>query len=150
MASVSVSHLIIFIASIVVAASVAGVLTNGVSDVSQSLSQHSVDVAKKVRTNVAIISDAGATVYNRSGNDNVTLLVKNTGEQPIPADPSVVDVVSDGGYVSNDNLTVVGSSTGTWRPGQVARLTFHEPLSPGDHRVKIVVNGDSEVFRFHT
>ena len=150
MASVSVSHMILFIASIVVAASVAGVLTNGVSDVSQSLSQHSIDVAKKVRTNFAIISDAGATVYNRSGNDNVTVLVKNTGEQPIPADPGVVDVLSDGAYVTNEQLTVIGSSDGTWAPGQVARLTYHRKLSAGDHRVKVVVNGDSEVFRFHT
>jgi len=149
-ASVSASHLIFFIASVIVAASVAGTFTTGVNDVSQSLQSHSVDVAKQVRTNVAIISDAGANVYNRSGKQNVTLLVKNTGEQPIPVDPTEIDVMLDGTYEEHVPPGVLGrNANGTWLPGDVVRVTFSAPgLAAGDHRVKLVVNGDSEVFRF--
>ncbi|MFB6162536.1 MAG: flagellar protein G [Halococcoides sp.] len=147
MASVSASHLIIFIASILVAATVAGTITTTVADISGALETQGVDVANEIATDVEIITDAGAQVYNRSGADNVTLHVKNTGSEYLPDDAGLIDVFVDGRYVTNVTVTVIDDSA--WTPGSVARFDISAPgLSPGDHRVKIVINGNEEVFEF--
>ncbi|QGN07192.1 flagellar protein G [Halorhabdus sp. CBA1104] len=149
MASVSASHLIIFIASILVAASVAGVLTNTVGELSQAVDELGLDVSDDVRTDIEFISDSGATVYDRSGNGNITLYVKNTGSQSLPPDPVVMDVLLDGRFQTDFSVTVVDGET--WAIGNVVRMDISAPdLSSGDHRVQITINGDEEVFEFRT
>ena len=148
MASVSTSHLILFIASMLVAASVAGTFVNSVSDVSSAIEDQSLDVSEEVRTDVEIISDSGAQVYD-SGTGNVTLYVKNTGTTQLPADADFVDVVLDGVYRTDVTVTVVDGTE--WHEHNVARLEISTGSLPdGDHRVKVTVNGDSEVFTFRT
>ncbi|MFB6074535.1 MAG: flagellar protein G [Haloarculaceae archaeon] len=150
MASVSVSHLIIFIASMVVAASVAGVFTDAVGQLSGAIGDQGLDVSHDVRTNVEIISDSGSdAVYNDSGNRNITLYVKNTGSAELGADPDVIDLFVNGSYTTDFEVTVP-SGDAIWRPGDVVRLEIHAPLGSGDQRVKLVVNGDEEVFEFRT
>jgi flagellar protein FlaG len=150
MASVSVSHLILFIASIVVAASVVGTFTSEVNRLSSAIGDQGVDVSEDVRTNIEIISDPGSEVYDRNGNGNITLLVKNTGSQNLPADAGQVDVLVNGEYQTNVGLKLVDTSADEWERGSVARLNVSTSLSPGDHRVKVIVNGDEEVFEFRT
>ena len=146
MASVSTSHLILFIASMVVAAGVAGTFTSTVSDVTAAMEDQSLDVSEQIRTDVEVISDPAAGVYD-DGAGNVTVLVKNTGSTDIAADPAVVDVLVDGVYRTNVTLTVVDG--GTWGEHDVVRLAVSTgTLDPGDHRLKLIVNGDEEVFRF--
>lgn len=148
MASVSASHLILFIASLVIAAGVAGTFTQGVSRLSQGIDDQSLEVSEEVRTDIEVISDAGSPVYNNSTN-TVTLLVKNTGTAEIPADPRFVEILLDGQYRANATMTVVDGET--WRPNNVVRIEITDAdLSPGDHRAKLIVNGDEEVFRFRT
>jgi flagellar protein FlaG len=151
-ASVSASHLIIFIASVLVAASVAGTITNTVGDLSGAITEQGVDVSNDVRTDVEIISDSGAQVYNRSGNGNVTLLVKNTGSNRLSADTGGVDVVLDGALRTAVSLTVVtGDDPTVWGPNDVARIEVSVPgLAPGDHRIQLTINGDEEVFEFQS
>lgn len=146
MASVSTSHLILFIASMIVAASVAGTFTTTVSDVSAAIEDESLDVSEQVRTDVEIISDAGSPVYNDT-TDNVTIHVKNTGSTDLTADPAFVDVLVDGEYRTNVTLTVLDGSA--WAEGNVVRVEIDVgTLAAGDHRVKLIVNDDEEVFRF--
>jgi flagellar protein FlaG len=147
MASASVSHLIIFIASMVIAAGVVGTATGSVDRFSGAIEDRSLDVSEEVRTDMEIISDAGSPVYNVSGNDNVTLLVKNTGSRNLKPDANLVDVLVDGRYVAS--VTVEPISGTTWERHEVVRLHIDAgTLSPGDHRVKVVVDGDEEVFTF--
>lgn len=149
MASVSASHLIIFIASILVAASVAGTITSTVGQLSGAVDDLGVDASQEVRTDVEIISDSGADVYDRDGNGNITLYVKNTGSQRLPADGTGVDVIVDGAYWTDIGFTVVDGDY--WRPGNVIRMEISAPdLSTGDHRVQVTINGDKEVFEFNT
>lgn len=149
MSGVSVTHLVLFIASMVVASSVAVAFTGQVDDLTASLDQRGEDLSGEVRTDVEVISDPGSQVYNRSGNENVTLLVKNTGARTLPDDGTAVDVVVDGTYVTNVSVTVVDDTV--WGETSVARVAVDGPaLDAGDHRVKLVVNGDEEVFRFKT
>jgi len=148
-ASVSASHLIIFIASILVAASVAGTITSTVGQLSGAVDDLGVDASQEVRTEIEIISDSGAQIYDVDGNGNITLYVKNTGSQRLPADGAGMDVIVDGGYWTDVSMTVVDSDS--WRPGTVVRMEIAAPdLASGDHRVQVTINGDREVFEFNT
>lgn len=152
MASVSVSTLIIFIASMLVAATVAGALVTGVDRISNSVTDRSVDTSEEVRTDVAIISDAGSdAVYEESGGDGtITVLAKNTGSQTLAATTDQVDVLVDGQYVPSRSLNVTSleGAALNWRTGTVIRIEVDRTLDAGDHRVQLTVNGDEEVLRF--
>ena len=151
MASVSTSHLILFIASLLIAASVAGTFTQGVQRLSSALGDRSIDVSGDVRTDIEIISDPGSgAVYNSSGNENVTVLVKNTGSRDLEASSDQIEILVNGKYQTNVAVTVVDGSA--WRVGNVAEITISldQSLDSGDHRVKVIVNGDEEVLTFRT
>jgi len=57
-------------------------------------------------------------VYNSSGAENITLLVKNTGRKTLTADSTALDVLVDGSYVSSDEFTVAVTDGG---PGGTER-----------------------------
>lgn len=147
MASVSVSHMIIFIASIVVAASVAGVLAGEVNRLSDSIGDQGLDASQKIQSDILVISDAGSDSCCYDDGE-ITLLVKNTGSRRLPADPDQLDVIVNGQYETNVTIDVVDDDL--WMPGSVIELGISHELSSGDHRVKIVIPGDEEVFEFRT
>jgi flagellar protein FlaG len=148
MAEISVPTLILFIASIVIAAGVAGVLIDTVSGISNAVDDRGGDVSKSIRTDVEIISDPDVGVYD-DANETVTLYVKNTGVRSLSADADGIDVFVDGRYRTNTAVTVVEGSE--WTPNAVIELTISGvSLSPDDHRVKIVLDGDEELFEFRT
>jgi flagellar protein FlaG len=149
MASVSTSHLILFIASLIIAASVAGTFMSGVERLSGALGDRSIDVSSDIETDVEIISDPGSgAVYNAS-NGNVTVLVKNTGSTDLQATKDQIEVLLDGKYQSNVSMKVVDGPA--WSVGNVARVNISTGgISNGDHRVKLTVNGDEEVLEFRT
>jgi len=150
MAGVSASHLIIFIASMMVAASVVGVFTDSVGQLSDAIDDQGVHVSSDVRSDIEVISDSGsAAVYNSSGDGNITLHVKNTGSSRLPAEADQMDVLVNGMYQTDVTVTLLGGAE-AWRPGEVVRVEISEPLDPGDHRVKLIVNGDEEVFEFRS
>ena len=156
MASVPVSHLILFVASLVIAAGVVGTVTTGVDRVSSAVNDGSLDATEQLRTDVTVISDANAGVYN-STESNVTLLVKNTGTQRLHPDGSGMDVVFNGRFVPGEYTDgeVVSSDAGTtWDRGDVLEFTIDvdgatgSGLDAGDHRIFLTVNGDEEQFEF--
>ena len=148
MASVSASTLIIFIASILVAASVAGTMTTGVSQLGDALDDRSLDVANEIRTDIDIISDPGSdAVYNDSGNENITLHVKNTGSRTLSTDADTIDVIVDGEYATAASTRVV-SGDQSWSEGAVLEVTVDKQLETGPHRVVVIVNDDRETFEF--
>jgi flagellar protein FlaG len=150
MAGASVSEMILFIAALVVAASVAGTLTTQVDRVSDSISARSLDVSNEIRADITIVSDAGAQVYDRNGQGNVTLYVRNTGSSDLPTDPDSIDVLMNGTYVSNVHVTVTTGGPG-WSQGGVVNVSFTVGSLPSeDHRVKLIVREDEETFEFRT
>lgn len=149
MASVSSETLILFIASILVAASVAGTMTTGVNRLSDALGDRSIDVSEDIRTDVEIISDPDSNAVYDNETDTVTVLVKNTGSGTLNHDPPNVDVLVDGQYRTNVSTTVVDGES--WSVGNVVRLEAGDvTLDTGDHRVVVLVNGDREVMEFRT
>ncbi|AUV81560.1 flagellar protein G [Salinigranum rubrum] len=148
MAEISVPTLILFIASIVIAAGVAGVLIDTVSGISNAVDDRGGDVSRSIKTDAEIISDPEAGVYD-DVNDTLTLYVKNTGVRTLPVDSATVDLFVDGRYQTSLTLSVVSGSE--WTPNAVVRIdATGVSLSPGDHRVKLVVDTDEETFDFRT
>jgi flagellar protein FlaG len=148
-ASTSMETMILFIAGLVVAVGVAGALTGQVQQLSAAIDDTGVDAAEQIRTDVEIVSDAGSPVYDTLGNGNVTVYVKNTGSENLPADPDQLEVLLDGRYAANVSLSVVDGDG--WDTGNVVNVSVSEPgLASGDHRLKLIVNGDEEVFEFRT
>ena len=151
MASVSASHLIIFIASVIVAASVAGVLTNTVDELSQAVDELGLDVSEDVRTDIEIISDSGSQVYDIDGNGNITLYVKNTGSQRLAPESSAMDVFVNGQFKTAGDVSVTVEDGTVWTPGNVVRVEIDHSLGTGeDVRVQLTINSDQEVFEFRT
>jgi len=145
MASVSVSHLIIFIAAMVVAASVAGALTSTVNDISSAIDEQGPSVSDDIRSDITIINDAGSSVKNGSG--AVVLYVKNTGDTELPTQPDRIDVLINGQFSLADNVTIVTSGDGVWRRNDVAEIAITDPPTlSGDNRVKLVVGGAEDTF----
>jgi flagellar protein FlaG len=149
MAIVSSETLILFIATVLVAGSVAGALTGGVNQLSSAVGDRSVDVSDEIRTDVEIISDPASSAVYDNGNNTVRLLVKNTGSNTLATDPDTIDVIVDGIYQTNVSTERIDGTE--WRSGDVVRLTVtNMSLPDGDHRVLLDINGNSEIFEFRT
>jgi flagellar protein FlaG len=144
--------MILFIASMIIAASVAGVFTSSVGDLSQAIDDQGLQVSDDVRTDIEIISDngTGAPVYS---GDNITLLVKNTGSRQLPADADQIDVLVDGQFQPSSDVYIVEvfGDGESWNRGDVIKLntTVGANLGAGDHRVKLIMSSDEEVFQFN-
>jgi len=150
MASVSVSHLIIFIAALTVSVGVATTLTVNVQSMTVSMDERGESVAKDIETDVTIISDPGspASIYD-ADNESVTLLVKNTGDRAIEVGTDPPDVLIDGQYQPAPTVTVVGDqSSSTWSEGDVVRIVISKSLTGGEHRATVRVNSAEDTLRF--
>lgn len=150
MASVSASHLILFIASMMIAASVAGVFTDSIGQLSGAISEQGLDVSSDVRSDIEIISDSGSDAIYDSGTDTITLYVKNTGSEDLAADAGQMDIFVNGQFATTVTVSLAEGS-GSWSPGSVVEVAIEPPQTSdlsGDTRVQITVNGDEEVFEF--
>lgn len=142
MASVSASKLVLFVASLVVAATVASTLTASVMDLDEALEGSGLAAADRIETDVEIVSDPGSNaVYNES-TGNVTLLVKNTGEKDLYAEASQVDVLIDGEFATVDGFaTPEADADAAWDTGEIVRITVSRSLDPGEHEITVHVDG---------
>jgi flagellar protein FlaG len=150
MASVSVSHMILFIASMVIAASVAGVFTSSVDQLADAIDDQGLEVSDDVRTSIEIISDSGSdNIYNNS-TDTVTVLVKNTGTNRLTPESGQIDVLMNGQFQAPEDVAVELLGSGQrWSESEVIRVNVsNTTLQEGDHRVKVIVNGDEDLFLF--
>lgn len=151
MASVSVSHLIIFIAAMVIAASVAGLLTTTVDDISNAIEDQGLSTGDEIRSDVSIINDAGSTATT-SGNDTteLTLYVKNTGNGQLPTQPRQIDILINGQFVTFDTGRIgLLDGAEVWGDGVVAEIVVdvgEVDIQPGENRAKVMVNGGEDVF----
>lgn len=148
MASVSASSLVIFIAAVSLAVAVSGTMVDSVTTISHSVTDRGEQVSKQIDTEIEIISDAGSGAVYDGGSGTVTILIKNTGSETLSSDASDLDVLVDGQYVpaSDRSLAVLDGSV--WREGRVAKLTIDRSLAGGEHRVSVVLDGETEVFEF--
>ena len=151
MASVSVSHLIIFIAAMVIAASVAGLLTTTVDDISNAIEDQGLstgeETGEEIRSDISIINDAGST---ETADGNLTLYVKNTGDNQLPTQPRQIDILINGQFVTFD-ASRIGLLDGAdvWGDGVVAEIVVDVggvDIRTGENRAKVSVTGGEDVF----
>jgi len=135
------THLIFFIISVMLAATVGSALLVTTQDVMNSISERSEILSYRLKTDITIINDPDATT-------NV-FYIKNTGKTEIPL--NTIDVIIDGQYISSENISisVVGGGV-VARPGDVIQITVsNAPTDSGEHTIKVVVEGGvSDVFTY--
>ena len=147
MSGVSASHLVIFIASIVVAAGVAGTLVTQVDRVSTSIVSQNEDVEERIDTDIRIISDTGQPDSIYDGGD-LTLYVKNTGGTELTPDAGSIDVLIEGSFNSPDTVSRVDGQNDRWPPGTVIEVTVEGIDISGDTRVTVSVRENEDTIRF--
>lgn len=146
MASVSSAHLVLFIAAVLVAAVLAGTMTQSAGRVGNAITEDSQVEARHVDTEIRVVSDSAspAAAYNNT-TDTLTLYVKNVGATTIPSSPSAVTVLVNGTYQSDRRTTVLDADK--WRPGSLLRVRVNVTL-PDDARTRVVVTPSGARDRF--
>ncbi|OYT58928.1 flagellar protein G [Euryarchaeota archaeon ex4484_178] len=135
--STSATHIIFFIASVILAASFVGVAASAILSLSNGIEDRGDMLANQLSADFKIINDP-----ERMSNNPLILYLKNTGK--VPLSTQHITVLIDG--IDVDNCT---ANKDTWLPGETLTLTVNINLSSGDHVVKIVLeNGISDTFYF--
>jgi flagellar protein FlaG len=147
-ASVSVSHLIIFIAAMLVAGSVAGLLTTTVDDISGAIEDQGFSASDDIRSDITIINDAGATQANST---DVTLYIKNTGNSDLSTQPNDIDILINGQFVTGIGSGRIRLLDGAqvWGEGEVVEIVVDITgisIDPGENRAQVTVDGGEDIF----
>jgi len=150
-AETAVSHMIFFIATVIIAMSVVVILSSNVQSITGATSSSSKVLSDQLRTDITIISDPEVIPY--SAVEGYTFYAKNTGKSELSL--TYVDVIIDGMLLSPSNMTLSLADEGTvWSTGDVLvikAITTPDPLDSGDHSIRVVTeNGKSYSMSFKT
>ncbi len=148
-AETAITHMIFFIAAVVLAMGVVAVLSVNVQSISGATSASSKVISDQLRTDITVINDPDTVPYRN--NKYYTFYAKNTGKSELNID--YVNLILDGVLIPPANLTIsVLDGDVMWRPGDVLNINVTtSKLSPGDHSVRVVTeNGKSDSMRFKT
>ncbi len=139
----SATHIVFFIAAVVLAGAVVGTLSTQIGKFQNDIQDRGELLSDELSTDIRIINDA-ANVPNNP----IVLYVLNTGERPLNPNSTVVFV--DGQPYTSLTFDVLETSEDVWRAGQVLEITVTGlNLGAGDHRAKVsVAHGVSDSFRF--
>ncbi len=150
MASVPASHLILFIASLVLAVAIAGTLVMEVNAMSSVIEDRGSGVTEEIGTEIEIINDEGTTDGTYDG-DELTILVKNIGSESMSVNEQSVDILVDGSYIPNNDIEVerVDADSNTWRPGGVVKVTIDDDDLEGDTEITVITGGSEDSIRMH-
>lgn len=157
MSGVSASTLVIFIASILVAAGVAGTLVTTVGDISTSAETRGDAITETIDTDIELLNDGGGSnfyVENGDGTNQITFYVRNTGSTGLLQDPNEIDVLLNGGFVANADLTIAsmnGADDDVWAEGEVLELvvTLDEELDGSGNRLTVSTRGTERSLEFN-
>jgi flagellar protein FlaG len=139
----SFTHMLFFIAAIVVAVSVAGVLIGVSNSMANEIRLKSDSLASEMGTEITIINDPRQVPYS---NGTLTLYLKNTGD--ITLNYNGIGIFIDGQYL--DGLAITSEEGSPyWQPTHTLELQVTVALEPGDHMAKVVMpNGVSDTMAF--
>lgn len=150
MASVSSAHLVLFIAAILIAAVLAGTVTESAGQLGNAIEENSDAESARTDAEIAVVSDADSptAVYNNS-TDTLTLYVKNVGASTLPSDSDDVAVLVNGQYQTDVRTTVLNDDL--WRPSVLLRVRVNVTLADAaDTRVVVNPTGARDTFTFTT
>lgn len=147
-----VTHIILFVSIITVAAGFLITINQYVQGATNSINQQQERVSDRIQTDISI----GSVAYeNTTSPDTITVSATNSGDTTL--DPKKTDVFLDELRVSrNDRTIAIQTDTETknpdlWDPQEVVEIEFQQDIEPGVHAVKIVApNGVSTEESFST
>ncbi|WP_406656563.1 flagellar protein G [Methanolobus sp. ZRKC2] len=151
-AETAVTHMIFFIAAIIIAMGVVTVLSADIQSMVSSSSVNSKLLSEQIRTDITIVNDPYIIPYDATGH-YYTFYAKNTGKTELA--PEFITVLVDGILIESTDMDVdLPDGDVVWRPGDVLLVnvtTTPDPLEAGDHRVVIAAeNGKSGGMNFIT
>lgn len=150
-AGTSATHMIFFIAAIVIAIGVVGVVTVNVQSLSSSTNIGSKALSNQLKTDITLINDPLIIPFDGT---NYTFYVKNTGATELT--PSSVNILLDGSMNTIDTWRILDrdgntweSQAAVWKPGDVLEINLTQSLPAGDHYLKVACeNGESDSMKF--
>ena len=148
-ADTSSTHLIFFIAAMIIAASVVSVIFTNVNAIVNASYISGNTLSKQIQTDITIINDPA----NIPKNGNIyTFYVKNTGRATLSTE--YISVLIGGEYMPDNNVekTVInGGSTTVWLSADVVQLNVTYPSMPsGDNTIRVITdNGVDDSVEFN-
>mgnify|MGYP006285273381 CR=1 FL=1 len=130
--SLTGSHVVFFIASVIAAAAVSGVLVAISYNLNESLSNRAARVQEVLDIDFTIIND---NEHIPTSNGDYIFYLKNIGNTKIKTTPSLFQLFNDGELISSTNYSF---STSTLSIGDVGAITISTTISTGDHTLRIV------------
>jgi len=147
LASSAMSEIVMFVAVLLIAAFVAGILTTSTYKISLNINKKGDALATKLSQDFEIINDPGDIVRNSSAG-TIALYIKNTGKDPIIFTNDSFTVIIDGSIVeinTTNQLTSPGSNI--LSPGDVGEIVVNYNET-GYHRIKVISEcGISRIIR---
>ena len=131
--SLTGTHVIYFIASVIIASAVSGVLMAVSNDLSISISGTGERIRDKLDTEFKIINDPN-NIPNVSG--NFQFYLKNIGRKELPTTTSTLDLFVDGEIIATTNYSFEDSSI---QVGEVTTIyVINSEISSGNHNLRVV------------
>ena len=139
----SFTQTIFFIASIVIAVSIAGVLMGMTGMMVDEMKVKADATASEMGSSIAIVNDPRNVPYSEG---RLTLYIKNLGNVA-PSYESLL-IFIDGEYIEY-YADLINGANRTWSTGSVIEVTVMADIAPGDHTVKAILsNGISDTLDF--
>jgi flagellar protein FlaG len=142
------ARLLLVVASILIVVSVTGAVVGHVHQVSSALEDRGESASDDLQTEVDIVDDPGArqSMYD-DATDELTLHVENAGSRTLPAEPGAIDLLVNGEYRTDVDVTVL--ETSRWQPGAIVRLETTVDLDANETmRVVVRVDDSTDVLVF--
>ena len=139
--SISSTHLVFFLASMLVASTLAGVFIATTDSISDGIVEKENSISKRLKTDINIINDP-----NHVPNDPLTIYVKNTGSTKL--NKTDVNILVNGTLQDSVTKTVVDGGP-IWEQNDVLKIEVNKNLPAGDHWIKVIVGNDiQDTFEF--
>ena len=159
MSGVSASTLVIFIATILVAAGVAGTLVTTVGDISNSAETQGDEITESINANIELLNDGGGSGFytedDDAGTANVTVYVRNTGSTTLVKEADELDVLVNGLFVASEklNITSMNGADGerAWAEDEVIEIVIEldEQLEGSGNRLTVSPPGAEQSLEFN-
>lgn len=137
MGSLATSEMIFFIATMVIAASVVGVLGGQTIHLTQSMGDSSKGVSSMIKTNFEIINNP-SDIPNDNG---YVFYVKNIGQEAMYFSNASVSTIINGTLISGSLINYVSpANSGELTPAQVGEIIVNVTLSVGYNTIQVVLS----------
>lgn len=146
MASMGTSEMIFFIATMVVTASVVGVLGGQTLHITQSMGQSSKSVSSMIQSSFEIINDPSEIPYS----GGYLFYIKNTGNSEFYFTNNTISTTIDGSLITGSLISyATPGNNGVLYPAQVGEIVVNISLSAGYHTITVTLsNGVSHQMTF--